>query len=409
MLNSFKDSVFVLITISVVLYLTNFVGNIPRLAIWTATSLLIIKRHGGIVFKQKSFVMLNAFFVIYVLYGLLGFGTLSSSNYKAPLFSFVSLYTIFLISYHIKTMNCIEIKTLLYIALTAMALSVSIASFVATINPMAIRTCFGDMDTAELADASFYRSLGLMSYPQAHSLCVLCVALCVIFCYANNMFLKIFSFVLMLTTIKLQFDMTITTALLLSLICCTYVFLIRFAKGKIMFSLVLLIITAIVFLQSGMVDYLLSYAESENKEISMKLNDLFGSVESGTGQGQMEYRNYLYLTSFKTFLSNPILGLGRDNGSRIFIGEHSFLLDYLAYFGLFACLYFGAWWKHYKINIINNLTLYKREALCCTIPVIGLVFMKAPSVCAELPFALLVFILIVFMYIEYASSGSYDK
>lgn len=118
----------------------------------------------------------------------------------------------------------------------------------------------------------------------------------------------------------------------------------------------------------------------------------------------MDYRNELYFTSLNTFLSNPFFGWGKDNGSRTIIGEHSFLLDYLAYYGIFALLYFISWCKHYKLVVINRFPLYRSVCLYSFIPVIMLWILKGPYVSGSLPFASLIFTSVIFSYLQNESS-----
>ena len=129
---------------------------------------------------------------------------------------------------------------------------------------------------------------------------------------------------------------------------------------------------------------------------------MYSFIETGTGEGQVGYRQELYTASFNTFLHNPLFGWGVDNGSRRIIGEHSFLLDYLAYYGLFALLFFAAWWKDYQISgaiISKHLRLSYYYSF---IPVVGLVSLKGHSVCFSLPFFSLLFLQIVFLYLDKA-------
>ena len=382
--------------------LTNFIGTIPILVLLIVTDLAIIKQDGICIFKQKSFKMLTVFYLIVVVYGLLDHGVLATGKLKPQIVSFILIYSVFIISSHIKYLNKNQIKSLLIVSLFAFTLCVSISVFVATINPMAIRLSFRELEGAEELEVSAYRSMGVMSYALAHAISVISVGVTILFCYAKNKYIRIITFCLWLTMMKLQFDMTITTALLISILCSFLVVLNRFAKGKILITSVIFILAVFLFFSTDIATDFLGFAESSNTRIFQKFDDLFLSLKTGTGQGQMDYRNELYSTSLNTFLSNPIFGWGIDNGSRRIIGEHSFFLDYLAYYGMFALLYFGAWWSHYKSVLINNGDKFKQLCLYAFLPVCMLVVVKAPSVCTSMPFASLIFLQIIIRYLKNA-------
>lgn len=389
-----------LIALTCVVLLTNFLSTIPIIALLSLTSLAIIRKDGTKMFRQKSFRLLSFFYIIFLIYGLLGLGVLANGKFKPQLFSFVLIYSVFIISYHLRYLEWVQIKKLLYVSILAFSICVGITTFIATINPMAIRLCFRDVEGAEANEVSVYQSMGIMSYALAHSISVISVGLSVIFCYTNKKMLQFFSFCLLAAIIKLQFDMTITTALLLSVVGSLIVFVNKLAKGKIFVTFILLFIVLILFSSLSLVTGLLSFAEDSNTQIFHKLNDFFYSMETGTGQGQVDYRNELYITSLNSFLSNPMFGMGVDNGSRRVIGEHSFLLDYLAYYGLFALLYFGAWWAQYKSTFLIIAKKYRQIYLYSFLPVCMLVVSKASSVCVSMPFASLVFLQLVFLYIQ---------
>ena len=163
-------------------------------------------------------------------------------------------------------------------------------------------------------------------------------------------------------------------------------------------SLTVLIVA--VFFLTGLSAIFLDFSGGANDEIYRKLADVFTSVESGTSEGQMGYRQELYSASIKTFLSNPILGWGSDNGSHLIIGDHSYFLDYLAYFGVFALLIFVAWWKEYKSMNLHLTKEFKSYYYYNFIPVAGFVAMKGASVCGTLPLKSLDFIQLIFRFLN---------
>ncbi len=396
-----KDPIYILVLLTMILSLTNFVGNLANLFIFSVTSIAMIVKGGPRLISNKSIFLLNSFYLIFLLYGLIGYGLLSFSNFKAPLYAIVSIYTAFFVSSYIDRFNARQIKIMLIISLLALAISLGIATFIATINPMAIRLMFGDVEKQEMLEDYVLNFTGLITYSQAHALSVISTGLCVLFCYAKNRWIKFFSLLLWGLTIKLLFDMIITTALLVAVFSCFLIILNKYSKGNTVLSFFLFLFVPVVLFSSGVITELLSFAESSNAEIFYKLDELVSIVEGGSNQGQqMGYRNELYRASFNTFLSNPLFGFGKDNGSRTIIGEHSFVLDYLAYYGLFALLYFGAWWRHYRTVVIKRNVNYKKVCIYSFIPVFMLIFLKAEAVCILMPFASLVFLKIIFSYLQ---------
>ena len=137
-----------------------------------------------------------------------------------------------------------------------------------------------------------------------------------------------------------------TTALLLFLISSVFWF---FKKDLKAWHLVLIFLVAVVlfvFFQSifgSLLDWLADVIDSE--EISSRLRALAGGVESL--ENFEDKRLDLYLTSLNTFLESPILGTVISGGV---IGGHSFILDFLANYGIVGgAMIFAIYWNVYKL------------------------------------------------------------
>lgn len=406
MKGSASQVTFLLIAFVCFASLTNFLSTLPLLALFFITDIAIIHNCGNQIYRQKSFKLLTLFYVILLLYGLLEHGVLATGKYKPQIFSIVSMYTVYLVSNYISGLDSKKIRNLLWVSIFSFTICVAITSYISTIDPMAIRLTFRYAEEGDAAEADLYRSMGIMSYGLAHAISVISVGFSALFCYSNKRWLRIISICLWLLIIKLQFDFTITTALLLSVLGSLIIIVNKFAKGKTLVTLTVLMVLGMLFLSMGLASEILGFAEGANLQIFLKLDDFFFSLESGSGQGQMDYRDELYSVSFNTFLSNPIFGWGVDNGSRRVIGEHSFLLDYLAYYGIFALLYFGSWWTQYKKVLLQENNTFKQICLYSFLPVCLLVTLKASSVCVSMPFASLVFLPLVFTYLQNAKKVS---
>lgn len=384
------------IALTIFLSLTNFVETVPYTIVLILTSITIVYKEGFKIFYKQSFILILLFYWIFLIYGLLDHGVLSFHyNYIEPIYTFISIFSFYIISTYLVRLNSIQVRFLLIASLFALFVSLLIGTYVATINPMAIRS----------SDDLTINFIGLLTYSQAHSLSVISVGLCTLFCFTKKRMIRTMSFILWLFSIKLQFDMTITTALLLSVLCSVIVIVNRIYRKSKVIILVMFISLILLLMSSTFIIDMISRTESENIYLFQKINDLYISLSTGSTVGQVDYRNELYITSLNTFLSNPLFGWAKDNGSRTVIGEHSFFIDYLAYYGIFALLYFISWYKHYKLVVINRFPSYRSVCLYSFIPVIMLWILKASSVASALPFSSLIFINVIFSYLQNESSG----
>ena len=397
-----KDPVLIFLALSVVISCTSLGGATITALVNIVTSVLIIMKDGVKPFRRRSLLLYMAFVIIVFVYSAFGKGNLSDSTFKMLSFSFISIVSVFMMSFHLKTLNIKQIKGLLSVAFIALLLSIIGTTVVSFIEPWALRMYgFGHINgVADLDLSSRYYSMGMMSYPLAHAMSVVAISLSVLFLRARSKSIKILSVVLLVLIIRILFVMTITTTLLLTVIGVSIVFANYFSHGRTFIATSITILIATIFFLSGFAVTFLDFSEGINEHITVKLGDFFNYAQTGSTVGQVGTRGSLYMTSLKTFLSNPIFGFGSDNGSRVYIGEHSYLFDYLAYYGLFALLLFISWWKEFislKSLLSKNLRNYYYIAF---IPFVALLFLKAVTVFGSLPFMLLVFTQIVFLYLE---------
>lgn len=397
----FKDPILFLIALSIAAECTSLVTPIISALVFTITIVLIFLRDGIKPFWSRSVALFLSFAAIVILYSAFEKGTLSNETLRMRLFSFVSIFSVFIISNHIKTLNNGQVRSLMVVSIVALLFSVVGTTFVSFINPMAIRMYgFGEVEGFEIDIASRYRAMGMMSYPLAHAMPMVAMAFSVLFCFSKNKYLKILSLVILVLILRLLFIMTITTALLLTVIGVTLVFASYFSRGRTVVALFIVVGILALFFLTGISSIFLDFSNRTNVDIAAKLTDTFTAVQTGIGEGQFGYRIELYKASFRTFLSNPLFGWGSDNGSRRFIGEHSYVLDYLAYYGLFALLLFGSWWNEYKSlksHLSRSLLNYYYYTF---IPMGGMVVLKASSVCGTLPFMALIIMQLFFLYIN---------
>lgn len=395
-----KDPILFFIALSIILACTSLGSPLFTATIYALTVLLITYKDGFKLFRHRSISLYLGFVAIVLIYSVFGKGTLSSSSYRMRVFSFISMFSTLIISYHLKTLKIKQVKGLLVVACIAIVFSIIGTTAVSFVNPMAVRIYgFGEVEAVDLEIASRYYSMGMMSYQQAHAFSVLAVVLSVVLLHVKNKWVKVFSAVLLILIIRLFFIMTITTALLLTILGVTLVFATFLSHGRLFVAISLTAAAVIVFFVAGFATIFLDFSSTTNAQITEKLVDLLAFAETGAFSGQLGGREELYIVSLKTFMNNPVFGWGSDNGSRQFIGEHSYFLDFLAYYGLFAFLFFLSWWKEFssaKSFLPKDIQKYYIYSF---IPAIGLCAFKGYSVCGSLPFMSLIIVQIVFLYI----------
>ena len=397
----FGDSVWLLFVLSILTAATSLIGTIASALIFVLTAIIIVGKDSFSLFGSKSMTYLLLFYFIVIIYSLFGYGNLSEMSFKTQAFAAILVLVSFIMSSHVQNFKTSQIRIIVWFFVLCIIYSVMGTTYVSLIDPMALREYgFGSLEGAELLTASKYYLYGMMSYGLSHAMSVAAVGLSAIICYAPNKWLKIVSIILLFMIIRVLFVMTITTALLIALLGCSIIFATYFSKGKIWYTFLLVILLFGVFFSSGLVASALDFAEGVNSNIAAKLIDFVTFSQTGSDEGQAGYRQHLYSVSFNTFLHNPIFGGGKDNGSRTVIGEHSYLLDYLAYYGLFALLFFLAWWKDFKSSAKRLSKHLRIPYYFSFIPVICMLALKAQSVCVYMPFFSQVFLQIVFIYLD---------
>lgn len=395
----FKKPSFLFLAISVFFSIVGIIDEFFLAIALLSTILLMLKEDGKRLFKRKSIQTLFLFYIVVVIYSIFGLGTLDANSFRTQMFAFISMLFAFCASYHLKNIDNNQLRSLLIVFIIALSISVVATTYVGFLDPMALREYgFGNAVGNEMSEAAKYRSMGMMSYSVAHAMSVASVGLSVLICYEEKKWVKIISLVLLLLIVRLLFVMTITTALLLAVIGSVVIIASYLSKGKFIRTVLFALLLFVAFFLTGISAFFLDFSESSNTQIFSKLEDFFSFVQTGTSSGQLEGREGLYSTSINSFLSNPIFGGAKDDGSRTSIGQHSFFMDYLAYYGLFALLFFIAWWKEFKMCINKIDRKFRNSYILSFIPAIALVILKAETVCSVLPFMTLIFIQVVFLY-----------
>ena len=406
----FRDLGLLSCAIAIIALSTSLWGAIVVALILILTVLTICFKENFRALNKRSVVTLGVFYLIVIIYAMLGRGTLSSVSFKTQLYAIILMISSFIMSGYLEKLDRRTIEPLLYIALFSLFFSIVVSTFVSLVNPMAIRSYgFGDAANYYLTDSEGIRFRGLMSYSMSHTMPICAMGLCLLILSAQKKWIKILSAVFLVVLVRLLFVMTITTAFLLTVVGIAFILVDGVTHGSVVGTIGIVTVLLLVFFLTGLAVIFLDFSGSSNAQISLKLSDLFSSIQNGSSVGQFAYRLDLYKSSINTFLSNPFFGWGKDNGSRTIIGEHSFLFDYLAYYGFFALLLFTAWWREYKLFSKRLPDRYKKAYFYFFIPVVSLYIFKAASVCILLPFMSLVFTKLIFLFILEDSSTALSK
>ena len=213
----FKDPVLFFIALSIVVTFTSIGNNITFALVNVLTALFVFHKDGTMCIKRKPFGLYMSFVAIVLVYSAFDRGTLNADTFRTRLFSFITISSAFFISYHLKTLNSNQIKGLLTVTIVSLLFSVIGTTIVSYIDPMAIRSYgFGEIVGSEIELAKQYQSMGMMSYPLAHTMPLVAMALSILFCFSRSKFLKVLSVILLVMVVCILFIMTITTAMLLT-------------------------------------------------------------------------------------------------------------------------------------------------------------------------------------------------
>ena len=119
----FKDPILFFIALSIVLACTSIGNSIIVALIYLFSDSLILFKDGSTAFRRKPIILFMGFVLIVIFYSAFGKGIMNAETYRMCLFSFISLFSVFIISYHLKTLNNNQIKGLLQVVFVAFLFS----------------------------------------------------------------------------------------------------------------------------------------------------------------------------------------------------------------------------------------------------------------------------------------------
>lgn len=374
---------------------TNFLSQIFVTIFWAITALMILANYGSRNLRRKSVLFFLLYYLVVIVYALMGYGT--AFSFRGLVAQILGTFSILIFSGFASDLPYRDLRKALSVFFVSLLISVLGTTYVSTADPQALRI-FG-AGGGDINLSSYYRLMGMMSYSQAHALAILVTPLILFISFEYNKIHKIIGTILLLLIFRLLFVMDVSTALISAIVTTLIIFVYLKCKGswkKIIFISFLILA---VFYYSGLFSYIWNFIGSvEDVDVAIKLSSL-STIEGGEAEGDLGLRLDHYYVSYHTFLSNPIFGWGVDNGSYTVIGEHSFLLDLLAYYGLFALLLFGGWFKVYKslkVYLYNNKI--KTCYFLCLIPLIILISTKSMFAYLDYLFTSLVTVRLFFLH-----------
>lgn len=189
-----------------------------------------------------------------------------------------------------------------------------------------------------------YQGLGIGGFGFVYSSVFIIIPL-LYFLFKKNSVLTVWhrmiSIIAFISMFIMLFHASYTIALLFTLIGIFLVFFIR-GKKSLILGIIFAVFLLIFFPRELIGSFLVNIADlfQTNETIRVKFLDFAQGFLSESTGSQTSYRFQLYLSSFKTFLSNPLFGIYGPFGNPMtaVIGGHSGWLDLMAYYGLFGSL-----------------------------------------------------------------------
>lgn len=308
---------------------------------------------------NKKYLLLFVVLIYHFLTGLMVTPLLKQTIYTAELFLFFSPLIIYDYFKQIKSKKIFSLLT--YSIIITLSIYSFRTIFYLIDHPLAARSMIStEMDDDVTIGGGF---------ALAYSLAIIVPCLFYILTRQKKLFSK-FNKTIIIACIIL-FSITVFAslffiAILLMIFGCLFSLLIR--ENKKVFSVFskVLIISALFYLLIGPIigNFLIDSVYFSNPVIQQRSYEI-GYTLSGRGSSETEdlsARFNVYEESLKTFLRNPILGVGIKAGNNYNdlyaagIGGHSDFLDYLGKFGLMGCIpLFYFLFQCYKENANSNL------------------------------------------------------
>ena len=360
-----KVKEWLLVSVVLAIILSCFTTFLPKLLnyLMISYSLLVSFAVSRKRCVQKGFMMIVLFMLISFWYHELGVGHFD--NYGEILYTYAITLVTLILSTEIKLLSKQKINLLFIIFIFCFLVSLIYTILLGLIDPLVVRTAFGENSD------EFKR--GMFSYSVMHVLPCIAVffAYCCL-CVKRYVCKAVFLFFVFLVIFALA-RLIITTSLLASIISVLLLVCFYYGKGKFLRFLPTFIILGIIFVITLPVFFDLWQESTDNIELVVKFESMMDSASSGEAEGEIEGRKSRYLKSIVN-TENILFGLTSKDNS----GNHSFVLDMWAFYGVFSLLFFIGW---YKMIFFTKYRIYRRldrgAYVISLLPIIMLVCLKS--------------------------------
>lgn len=344
----------------------------------------------ALFFYPRSFCnKINLFFAISAI--IIMSNVIYKDNFDFVWFRITLLYWLFALSiwnifYYTK--DIVGFKLLSLICLSIIIICSLLTIPAANLNQSIVRDVSSSSDRVGFLLQREYQKMGILGYGLVHSIPVLFPVL--IYLYKNNNKYKMLYLfcilILFFTILKASFG---TVLLISSLIIPLSIIINTNNKKNILLFIFLSSITLIMLSSNLIIDVLdqLKSLFNGSETIFKKIDDIQISIKLGKEVGQVGNRSELYNMSWKTFFENPIYGSMDYTGG----GEHSFIADFLAWFGLIGTVpLFIYFFLIIKRTITSINTSMRNYYYLCLVPFIIQSFLKGTPFLEQIIFLLIV-------------------
>jgi len=241
--------------------------------------------------------------------------------------SCLSLYNVFLFN-----RDEYGFKLLTAVGLTIMVLTSLLTIPIAVADPEAVRSMIAYSSEGDITSLQHSKMQGIASAGLIHSIPFIFPLLVYHLKKKRPFFYRFIVIATILIPYILLIEASFATPLILSTLGLFCSFIVSTNMKKNIVILIGMSCLFLVFLDKQLV--LVSLSEIQyyfvDTALDNKFKDISISIEHGNTEGQVGGRNNLYKKSWNTFLEEPLFGsLDKSNA-----GEHSYIVDRLAYFGI---------------------------------------------------------------------------
>lgn len=402
-----KSKLFTLaVALSIVASFSTIPPNVLKLAMYVLSLLITLYVFKGPPMRNyKPLILLFVFFIVELLWKMMGFGHLGNTN--SIVLNYTSMFTCAILASGLFYLSHIQLKWLFILIILLLIESIVATISLSFLMPSGIvRYAINAEHMGEIGiNENIFRT-GLVSYPLAHIWCAVLVSCLIFFFESKRKVTKVFFLILAVAIGYVLFHNTITTSLLVGVVCCGFVLVYYFSQGnlRVFLTLSILIVFLGISLSSYISETMVNMAgNTDNTQITKKFMAISENIEGDdSDDNQVSRRGNAYTKSWKAFIRNPILGLAEKHdkpGATNPAGDHSTVPDMLAYYGVFSFFLFSSWWTEIK-RIRRALTgKLKFSFLLCAFSIILVAFLKGGFHVTYMLFTFLV-LKIIFMYME---------